>query len=119
LSSWKVTVTLRFVPSMLTSQSKVSPFLTVGLCPSLQVTSLTFLAPYPLASSPRIWATPVCAALTSSLVVTKKPGFQNPSTRTTATIKTANPPTMAPMVATDFFDPCSVPVEPYGSNGCP
>ena len=36
---------LRLVPSMLTSQSKVSPFLTVGFCPLLQLTSLTFLAP--------------------------------------------------------------------------
>jgi hypothetical protein len=53
------------------------------------------------------------------LVVTKKPGFQKPSTRTATTTMTASRPTMPPMTASDFLEPSSVPDVPYGEYGCP
>ena len=45
----------------------------------------------------------------SSLVVTKNPGFQNPSTSTRASMMAASTPMTVPMTAADFLDASSPP----------
>ncbi|SLC89188.1 Uncharacterised protein [Mycobacteroides abscessus subsp. massiliense] len=86
---------------------KVAPFFTSGLLPSLHLTSLTFLAPYPLVSSVRIFVTPSWALFTSRVVVTAQPGARNAVTSNT--IKTTAAATIPPMIAMVLVDRCGLP----------
>ena len=57
----------------------------------------------------KICCTPDWALLTSSLVVTKKPGFQKPRIRIAAMIIAPRTPRMVPIAASDRFEPPSSP----------
>ena len=46
--------------------------------------------------------------------MTKKPGFQKPSTSTTATMTAASTPMTPPITASDFLEPSSLPGGAYG-----